>query len=109
MPEALTQWVLAHPDLTVTLTVLLTLAAVALTVALSVALRGRGAWQTRAHEAENRVAALTSDLGAKQQWLDQAEGERRRRSVRELIANPIWRNKFRLCENFTYTCTTHSE
>ena len=82
MPEALTQWVLAHPDLTVTLTVLLTLAAVALTVALSVALRGRGAWQTRAHEAENRVAALTSDLGAKQQWLDQAEGERRQLQAR---------------------------
>jgi len=82
VPEALTQWVLAHPDLTVTLTVLLTLAAVALTVALSVALRGRGAWQTRAHEAENRVAALTSDLGAKQQWLDQAEGERRQLQAR---------------------------
>jgi len=77
VPEAVTRWIVSNPDLMLVLVLLLGLMVFALAAALISARAGGRGWQARAHEAENRVAALESDLGARQQWLEQMETERR--------------------------------
>lgn len=99
MPEAITRWIVASPELMAGLAGVLAILMVLLAVLLVRSARKADVWQDRAFSAETRVAGLESDVGGKRQWIEQLEGERKTLQVRiEDLSGELHRVKLRLRE-----------
>ncbi|MFO7529680.1 MAG: DNA recombination protein RmuC [Marinobacter sp.] len=99
MPEAITQWIVASPELMAGLVGVLALLTVLLAIFLMRSARKADVWQNRAIDAGTRVAGLESEVGGKRQWIEQLEGERKNLQNRiEDLSGELHRVRVRLRE-----------